>query len=369
MKAITFYSIVLLILSGCAASTQFNRAQQAGDIESYEAYLARFPDKRFSDDARFELGKLYHDKDWSLAQSIHTIEGYESFLSQYPDGPFKDEAFNRIFKIKEERAWLDAKRLNTIFSLEAFLMEYPDSEFDEQAHEILYLLELERDWKLAVENGSIESYQQFLNQYPSSNYQKDALDKIAWLEKYHEDWQKAKAVDSIGVYMHFISNFEGTACADSAAFAIDKIEEIEWEFVYAKDTQEDYEAFIRNYPDSKFAKLAEMRIVDLEVDKVFKGKHGKMPSMQKLSSISDESNVSDVSVYNNTSFTLTLLYSGTESKRVEIAPKQRTKFAIINGKYRIAAWVSDPKVRRFAGTENIDGGRYDVEYYIYTTRY
>jgi len=356
-------------MTGCAANNQFKRAQQSGNIESYEAFLERFPYKRHSNNAKIELGKLYHERDWAHAKASHTLEGYEMFLSKYAESIYQDEALQRIFKIKENSAWTYAKSINTVAAIENFLFEYPYSEFEDQAQEILHQLKLERDWKFANESGSIESYQQLLIQYPFSRYQNDALEKIAWLEKYHADWKEAKTFDSISFYKHFISNYEGTAYADSAVYAMEKIEETHWEYIYAKDTKEVYEEFILKFPDSKFVKLAEMRIIDLEVDRVFKGKHGQMPSMQRISSLSEESNTSSVSVYNNTSYTLTLLYSGTESKRVEIAPKQRTKFSIINGKYRIAAWVSNPKVRRFAGTENIDGGRYDVEYYTYKSRY
>lgn len=39
----------------------------------------------------------------------------------------------------------------------------------------------------------------------------------------------------------------------------------------------------------------------------------------------------------------------------------------INGSYRIAASVSASNVSRYAGTESLNGGSYEVEYYISTT--
>ncbi|MFI3296653.1 MAG: hypothetical protein R3Y59_03375 [bacterium] len=76
-----------------------------------------------------------------------------------------------------------------------------------------------------------------------------------------------------------------------------------------------------------------------------------------------------IEIYNNTRYTLTLLYSGTTSKRVIISPKQYKYLSLKNGKYKVAASVNAHNVGKYAGTEELDGGKYEVEYYISTSKY
>ena len=78
---------------------------------------------------------------------------------------------------------------------------------------------------------------------------------------------------------------------------------------------------------------------------------------------------SSISIYNRTSYNLTLLYSGPDSKRIVISPNQTGYITLRNGSYKIAASVSASNVRNYAGSENLRGGSYSAEYYIVTSRY
>lgn len=71
-----------------------------------------------------------------------------------------------------------------------------------------------------------------------------------------------------------------------------------------------------------------------------------------------------IKVDNNTDYTLTLLYSGTDSKRLVLAPQASDFISLNNGTYQIAAFVSASNVRSYAGTEQLWGGEYSVSYYI-----
>jgi hypothetical protein len=108
-------------------------------------------------------------------------------------------------------------------------------------------------------------------------------------------------------------------------------------------------------------------VIDKEVDGIFRGEHGNLPSMERTSYITGD--YSTVSIYNNTSYTLTIRYSGSDSRKINILSRQRSSISLPNGKYRIAASVNASNVRSFAGTENLSGGEYDSNYYIQTSRY
>ncbi len=140
-----------------------------------------------------------------------------------------------------------------------------------------------------------------------------------------------------------------------------------WATATTMNTLYAYKRYLTKYPKGKHKKIAEKKIVDLEVSVIFAGKHGTLPKMDRVSK--GKGSTSRIGVYNNTNYTLTLLYSGPESKRLEIAPKSRGSLRLKNGAYRVAASVSALNVQNYAGNEQLVGGAYDVEYYISNYRY
>ena len=73
------------------------------------------------------------------------------------------------------------------------------------------------------------------------------------------------------------------------------------------------------YPTGKYSNEANKIIIDLEVDNIFSGSHGKLPKMDR--GFSDQkSSRTTITAENRTSYILTLLYSGPESKRLTINP-------------------------------------------------
>ena len=72
-------------------------------------------------------------------------------------------------------------------------------------------------------------------------------------------------------------------------------------------------------------------------------------------------------IKNNSSATITVLYSGTKSVRLVISPQSSKTVSLPSGTYRVVATASG--VIPFYGTENLTGGSYESEYYISTTRY
>jgi hypothetical protein len=67
-------------------------------------------------------------------------------------------------------------------------------------------------------------------------------------------------------------------------------------------------------------------------------------------------------------YNLTLLYSGSDSRRITIPPKGKRTISLKNGAYRCVASVDASGIGNYAGNEDLDGGSYEVEYYIVTSR-
>ena len=105
----------------------------------------------------------------------------------------------------------------------------------------------------------------------------------------------------------------------------------------------------------------------MEVSRIYAGDHGALPAMDKTSY--GGGTTSYITVSNSTSYTLTILYSGPDSKRLVINAGGTKSVRLKNGQYRGAASVSAANVSNYAGSENLNGGSYNVDYYISTYRY
>jgi len=171
-------------------------------------------------------------------------------------------------------------------------------------------------------------------------------------------------------YVHYIENVPELDINEknfsSAKDSIERKWETDaeaWEMAQEINTSASYKKYIWRYPNGIGIKQAKKLVIDREVDDIFGGDYGVLPTMDKTSQ--GQGKTSNISVYNNTSYTLTLRYSGIESKKIVILSQSRENILLNNGNYRIAASVNGP-VRSFAGTETLTGGSYDVEYYITT---
>ena len=88
-----------------------------------------------------------------------------------------------------------------------------------------------------------------------------------------------------------------------------------------------------------------------------------MPAMNKIGYRSGH--FSTVTVTNQTSYEMILLYSGdTESERLVISRGDTKSVKLPNGSYRISAKVNASNVIPYVGNEDLTGGNYSARYYI-----
>ncbi len=126
-----------------------------------------------------------------------------------------------------------------------------------------------------------------------------------------------------------------------------------------------YEKYLSLFPNGKHRRDADKKVIDMTVASTFAGDHGTLPEMDQVGY--GGGSTSHVSVTNRTSYTLSFMYSGKESKRLVLSPNSTGTVRLKNGSYRIAASVSASNVNKYAGAETLNGGFYEVEYYISTT--
>lgn len=212
----------------------------------------------------------------------------------------------------------------------------------------------------------------FLSNRPHSGMVPEIRDKYDHLcSLYYSDAEEENTIQSWEKYKKRVPK-EKWADADSRIEQLQakareeserawKKESTAWEMARAMNNSYGYEKYLNLYPRGAHAKAA----IDAQVSGIMSGEHGSLPSMDRTGYGSGSS--SSVSVSNDTQYTLTLLYSGSnDSKRLVLAPHASGSLTLRNGTYRIAASVNAGNVSSYAGTEDLSGGSYSVSYYIST---
>lgn len=184
-------------------------------------------------------------------------------------------------------------------------------------------------YRIADEKSTATGWKQYQKKVPKEYY-KDSEKKIEYIKKY--GWStEAKA----------------------------------WKMALAENNIPAFEKYRELYPKGAHASLCEKKLINLKVDQMFDGKHGTLPNMTQTGYGGGYS--SYITVTNSTEYTLTLLYSGPDTKRLVIPAGGTSSIRLSNGHYRIAAYSSGTGVGSFTGTETLDGGEYCAEYYIQTS--
>lgn len=250
-------------------------------------------------------------------------ENFNAYLKDYRHGKFINEVINQYVSVVRDKGPL---ALNTILSNYPVLAE-------EAGVKTLISQQSDSLYSIALSIGTRQGWKEYQKSVPTGEL-RDSEEQIENID--NRDW-----------------NTESKA----------------WAKANALGTLAGYYKYTSLYPNGAHYSQANKKIIDLEVDKVMAGEHGELPALDQTGY--GYGPTSTISVYNNTSYTLTLYYSGSDSKQISISPHGRKSVTLKNGSYRCVASVDGGGVSNHAGTENLTGGSYEVEYYIstYRTRY
>lgn len=260
---------------------------------------------------------------------------YEKYLSKYPDGKYSHEAENAILSYLDDlsfygNSYNGKKGIEAVEKIENTKERYSGSHFESRIDSLL-TAKVDQVYREAASKGTIEAWLSYQSMLPEE-YWRDSENRIEEIE--NRDW--------------------GT-------------ESMAWRTAQRVNTLTAYSRYLELYPKGAHAKAADKKVIDLSVSNIFAGDHGTLPGMDKTSYSSSGRNT--ISVSNDTQYTLTLLYSGPDSKRLVLYPRSSGTVSLPNGTYRVAASVAASNVRSYAGTETLTGGSYDVSYYISTSRF
>ena len=129
------------------------------------------------------------------------------------------------------------------------------------------------------------------------------------------------------------------------------------------NTNEAYENYQKLFPTGRYFKEAKKKILDQEVATILAGDYQALPAMNKSESLPG-SKLNEITIKNITGFTLTIIYSGPVSEKIEVKDGSMYVVKLPNGQYNITATLTSDVIGSFVGKENLTGGKYETKFFL-----
>lgn len=356
--------LILILLTQCNATKKFNAAKSTKQIDRITDFIVEHPKSKHLEEAKNILEQLQEDRDWSAAVSENNIKGFKYFKEKYPNSTHNELADSYIAQIEKDIAWSMAENINSIKDYEKFIEQFPQDIRSSLAQKKIEGLKEEQAWA-ATNKTDPKSLRAFLDSYPQNGHSAEARSIIRELEEVRPAWNKAIKTNTPYSYRKFIDQYPNSSYTKEVQQKLIDLELKAWKNSIQSNNPKKLDQFSKDFPDSDKIGLIDKTKIDWEVDQIFKGEHGLLPPMDKKSENSYSTD-NQITVKNNTDFSLTIMYSGTQSKKIVLRPGSKNTFELDNGQYRIAANVSTNNVIPYAGNENLVGGSYEFVFYIMT---
>ena len=260
-------------------------AQDTDTIVAYEAYLARYPDGMFADDARAAIDALAGDPerieaslelDTATRQQIQrhlTVLGYDTRGVDGIFGPGTRTAITNWQQANglEATGFLTAEQIEVLSDMAATR----EAEMEEEARE--QALERERAdrayWEDTGRGQDEAGLRAYLERFPDGQFSEVANARLAEIEaaRDREAWESAQAEDTEAAYRRYLDEHEDGAFADSARARLAEMgeadaiaaDEAAWSEAQQADTAEAYARYLEAFPQGAFAEQASQRLADL----------------------------------------------------------------------------------------------------------
>lgn len=199
--------------------------QKQAEPNAYYQFLEQYPHSQFLSVALTQLDQLEHQFAWEETLAQNTVKAFLQYRESYPNGTYLEEAGNQIAVLIQKGGYVG---------------DSPISEAEEQA-----LAE-------ASQQDQLQAYNHFLAHFPDSVYVGQVKERIQQLEK-----QLSREYEQIG-------------------------EEVKaWQYADQEQSILAYRDFLRQFPKSRYANLAHLRLEKLETKLVQKVNliHGEEESL------------------------------------------------------------------------------------------
>ncbi|MDE0204960.1 MAG: caspase family protein [Candidatus Tectomicrobia bacterium] len=255
---------------GGAEAREWNRIKNSRTAQAFETFLRDYPQGRFAAAARSRLNELRkaeaESREWNRIKNFRTAQAFETFLRDYPQGRFAAAARNRLNELRkaeaESREWNRIKNFRTAQTFETFLRNYPDGRFAAAARSRLQELRRPSSAQSAENALRLSHADRRLIQLglSAAGFQPGAADGVFGprTRAAITSWQLARGQAATG----YLDNRSAETLRTSGKSANQrtKAETDAWNRIKSSRSAANFEAFLRNYPNGRFAAEARRRL-------------------------------------------------------------------------------------------------------------
>ena len=294
----------------------FKSAKERDTVLAYQIFIKNHGESKHAPAARARAAEI----DYALTLEYPHLEALRIFIAKWPGSHEEALARAEIQRMSDEK-WQTLKNSNNSSALKEFIKDYPEAEEVSQASVRIKELVILEAWERVRNSNDLQ-----------------ALANHAKINKGHE----------------------------TARLANQRIETLcnDYDWVKRQDQLPIYRTYLQYNPNSPNKAAIEKRIIDLEVAEILAGKHGKLPPSSPLQMTGGAE--TQMRIENQTSYTLTLRYSGRQSYRFDLRAGEIREVILAADTYQVAATVSSPSVIPYAGSDSLQGGRASTKFYIQT---
>ncbi len=384
----------------------WKKVQSLNTEEAYVDYLSKFPYGKYKYDARLQLQLVDTEAAWEKAKTVNSEEAYMVFMRDYAGSKYNSQAFANLTKIRQEDSWNRTKMFNTAEAYDDFISRFPLSEYIQQAKSSYASAQSEAEWNRIKDFNYVKVFENYVKSFPNSVYKDQATAKIQGLnsnapslnlmaskapvspseisrvqknmsrqmepqkvekpEKKDvgaDKWFQANALNTIEAYQDFLKEYPKHKFSPLAKKELALFDEQTWMRAKSTNTNEAYENYQKLFPTGRYFKDAKKKILDQEVATILAGDYNALPAMNKSESLLG-SKLNEITIKNITGFTLTIIYSGPVSEKIEVKDGSMYVVKLPNGQYNITATLTSDLIGSFVGKENLTGGKYETKFFL-----
>lgn len=384
----------------------WKKVQSLNTEEAYVDYLSKFPYGKYKYDARLQLQLVDTEAAWEKAKTANSEEAYMVFMRDYAGSKYNSQAFANLTKIRQEDSWNRTKMENTAEAYGDFISRFPLSEYIQQAKSSYASAQSEAEWNRIKDFNNVKVFENYVKSFPNSVYKDQATAKVQSLnnnapslnlmaskapvssannsriqitnipkndppkvekpEKKDvgaDKWFQANALNTIEAYQDFLKEFPKHKFSPLAKKELALFDEQTWMRAKSTNTNEAYENYQKLFPTGRYFKDAKKKILDQEVATILAGDYNALPAMNKSESLPG-SKLNEINIKNITGFTLTIIYSGPVSEKIEVKDGSMYVVKLPNGQYNITATLTSDLIGSFVGKENLTGGKYETKFFL-----
>ena len=297
-------------------SREWNRIKNFRTTEALETFLRNYPNGRYAAVARRRLNELQKEgreaREWNRIKNFRAPGVFKTFLKDYPNGRYAVQARRRLNELQKEgqeaREWNRIKNFRAPGVFETFLKDYPNGRYAVQARRRLSELQKEgqeaREWNRIKNFRTAGAFETFLRTYPNGRFAAAARRRLSELRKpasakagedslrlAHADrrliqlglseagfnpggadgvfgprtraairrWQSSRGHSSTG----YLDARSAETLRALGKRRNQQAEIAEWNRIKSLSYAANFEAFLRDYPNSRFANEARRRLNEL----------------------------------------------------------------------------------------------------------